>query len=1053
MSAYFPLAGSNAVLGPTPADGSADPTNALNIAGNAAFAGNISAGNMGMFRNRVINGDMRVDQRNAGNAGNSGFGPDRFKVVGSNCATSVLPRRIELGAEDVAATGGAFQYATSLSAIAGPTAGLTTYLSFNSNIADVMGGLANPTVTGTVRYVPGVMANGTTNAIYLANEGNVLTTATRSANILAFPYIQSTALTVSCWVQFSKLPQTTNTWSCVWTFGSASLHSLSLYANYVNSTTASLTLNYYFVAATTAINITSNTWYHVACTYIPSTSYTLYLNGSVVASVTSSVPSAFSPNSQLTLGELGTTNPSLYPFAGYIDDFRIYNRALGSGEIALLAGLTTGISSAPSSGLAAYYPFDGSVAETSGNSGPTLTTTGSVSYVTGAIGGQAVYLANEGNVLTTPTKAANRLSGTYTISGATTASFWVQYTKLPQSGGLSAVFSFGTAAAEHWVVQTTYSSATTATLAVGAGSGTTSIVVTIGVWYNITAVWVPLSTVSFYVNGTHISTVASSTATLSSGILQLGDHSITGIIRPFAGYIDDFRIYNRALTSAEIAYLAGNAPYPSIQTFNQAAHFPFDGALTDASGNGVTLTPTGTMQYVTGVTGTQALYLANEANVTAGTASANYIRNTTLSLSAMVTFSVSMWIYSTRFGSTSMVFFDTNSGTASLTNSVDFYINTGYKLSSGFNGTVSTAGATTLSINVWYNVVLTYNNGMIIIYLNGAREATVSGTIASSTGFTLGTAYTTATIPFAGYIDDFRIYNTALTQSQITALYYGSSHIANQATPYLGYVPSAAVLYQQSIEGNNVADLFYGTANAAPVAVSLWLKNATASEQSFTLALNNGGAGGSSRSALYPIASVAANTWRRVAVKVPGDLIGTWLKDNSLGLNIALVLGANSAMLTGTAGAWQTGEYYTTDSSQTYSASATGFLALQGNAVYITGVQLEKGALVTPFEFRPLPVELGLCQRYYEIITYDSSNYAIMSGALNTFTNCWTAIYFKQNKRIIGAVFQVISGTWINTTPTPIGVCIDKATFGSGTGYFYLAGIPGNTAASFSAEL
>jgi hypothetical protein len=32
MSAYFPLGGSNAVLGPVPADGSADPTNALKIA-------------------------------------------------------------------------------------------------------------------------------------------------------------------------------------------------------------------------------------------------------------------------------------------------------------------------------------------------------------------------------------------------------------------------------------------------------------------------------------------------------------------------------------------------------------------------------------------------------------------------------------------------------------------------------------------------------------------------------------------------------------------------------------------------------------------------------------------------------------------------------------------------------------------------------------------------------------------------------------------------------------------------------------------------------------
>ena len=292
------------------------------------------------------------------------------------------------------------------------------------------------------------------------------------------------------------------------------------------------------------------------------------------------------------------------------------------------------------------------------------------------------------------------------------------------------------------------------------------------------------------------------------------------------------------------------------------------------------------------------------------------------------------------------------------------YIGTN-KFTSDFYGITAVAGTTTIIINVWYHLLITYNNGTTSIYVNGNREGTNTGTLAQN-GFIIGTGHTTYTTPFAGYIDDFRIYNTALTQSQIAALYYGSAHIANQATPYLGYVPSAAVLYQQSIEGNNVADLFYGTANAAPVAVSLWLKNATASAQSFTLALNNGGAGGASRSALYPIASVAPNTWRRVAVKIPGDLIGTWARDNGLGLNVALVLGTNSNVLTATASAWQTGAYFTTETSQNYAASATGFLALQDNAVYVTGVQLEKGTLVTPFEFRAYPVELQLCQRYFE---------------------------------------------------------------------------------------
>jgi hypothetical protein len=37
----------------------------------------------------------------------------------------------------------------------------------------------------------------------------------------------------------------------------------------------------------------------------------------------------------------------------------------------------------------------------------------------------------------------------------------------------------------------------------------------------------------------------------------------------------------------------------------------------------------------------------------------------------------------------------------------------------------------------------------------------------------------------------------------------------------------------------------------------------------------------------------------------------------------------------------------------------------QTGSLWATGFQLEKGSVVTPFEFRPLTVELQLCQRYY----------------------------------------------------------------------------------------
>lgn len=59
--------------------GVVNPTQSLEVAGNAMFDGNISAGNLGMFRNRIINGNMRVNQRGVNSTvANNAFTFDRY---------------------------------------------------------------------------------------------------------------------------------------------------------------------------------------------------------------------------------------------------------------------------------------------------------------------------------------------------------------------------------------------------------------------------------------------------------------------------------------------------------------------------------------------------------------------------------------------------------------------------------------------------------------------------------------------------------------------------------------------------------------------------------------------------------------------------------------------------------------------------------------------------------------------------------------------------------------------------------------------------------------
>jgi hypothetical protein len=156
----------------------------------------------------------------------------------------------------------------------------------------------------------------------------------------------------------------------------------------------------------------------------------------------------------------------------------------------------------------------------------------------------------------------------------------------------------------------------------------------------------------------------------------------------------------------------------------------------------------------------------------------------------------------------------------------------------------------------------------------------------------------------------------------------------------------------QRIEGTNVSDLAWGSANAKTVTLSFWVRSSLTG--TFGGALRNSGNG---RSYPFTYSISVADTWEYKTVTIPGDTSGTWLTTTGIGIVLVFSLGSGPDA-SGTAGSWASANY----------ASATGAVSVVGtlNATwYITGVQLEVGSTATPFERRMYGQELALCQRYY----------------------------------------------------------------------------------------
>ena len=219
---------------------------------------------------------------------------------------------------------------------------------------------------------------------------------------------------------------------------------------------------------------------------------------------------------------------------------------------------------------------------------------------------------------------------------------------------------------------------------------------------------------------------------------------------------------------------------------------------------------------------------------------------------------------------------------------------------------------------------------------------------------------------------------------------------------------------RQYIEGFNMADLAWGTAGAKPIVISFWVRSSITGTYSLTL-FNSG----NNRTLISTYTISAVDTWEKKTVYInAGETTGTWETGNGIGTSVWFDLGSGTAA-NGTANVWNT-------SLLTRTSGSVNWIGTSGATFYITGVQLEQNYQPTPFEQRPIGVELALCQRYFH-----SSNAArATSGMSFNSTSAYVRINHPVEMRssptvtIAGTNFRIsddYSLGYISASPTIVG--------------------------------
>jgi glucose/arabinose dehydrogenase/PKD repeat protein len=550
----------------------------------------------------------------------------------------------------------------------------------------------------------------------------------------------STGMTLEAWVRPSALGTT-------WRTALAKQHNDSLaYSLYANRNTTVPSTEIYVNGRLRGLNGTAalplNQWSHLASTYDGS-AIRLFVNGAQVATA------ARAGAIEASTGPLSIGGNAAHAewFAGLIDEVRVYNRALSASEIQ--ADMNTAVGGGTPDTAAPSVP--GNLVATGGLGSAQLTWSAS----TDAASGVRRYNVHRSSTPGFAPTAANRIAqpaGTsYTDSGLSPGAVYYVVTAEDNAGNVSAPSS--EARADVTSDTTPPSVSVTAPSAGATLSGIATLTATAS---DNDAV----ASVQFLVDGVAVG-AADTTSPYSvqwdTRTTPNGDYDITARAVDRAG---------NPRESAAVPVTVDNtvAPPPPGLVAGYGFEETTGVSATDTSGNGNTGTVAGPARSAAGRFGRALSFDGIDDRVTVPDAN---------SLDLTTGMTISAWARPSALGTRwRTALFKVRTGGGGLVYGLYANRNTGFPMAEALIGSLRNAtGTAGLPLDQWSHIAATYDGAVLRLFVNGAQTAatTISGALTTSTGELWIGGNPVWAEWYAGLLDEVRVYQRALTASELQA--------------------------------------------------------------------------------------------------------------------------------------------------------------------------------------------------------------------------------------------------------------------------------------------